>query len=341
VPAAAADRDFADRSAEAAAWAADWAAWYGRYGARAAQQSDRTVALYQKVADAISQGVLAPAAMQDMSSAFYKARGVRYSERFVALTTQFFSKLVEVAAAYSREMAEAVMPGAPSPPRLPRLDPSDPNAWFRQLTDYSYSLSAHIASSYRSFLDQVAAGRVDSENLKHVASEYLERRFPEYLRQLGTLYFELLSDLNDLRAEVEQDYLSGALAAAELPKRSEALALSLTGPSGGTTTATLSIANTREQPAVVRCHVGVLRRADGVDAVFPADISVTPEPLELAPGEEGRVTLAVTLDETVYAPNTLYVGALRVAGHGEAPLDIPLRILATAARPAPNTRPID
>ena len=326
--ASAADRDYAANSADAAAWAADWSSWYGRYSTRAAEQSERTVALYQRVADAMSRGRLAPTAMQDALGTFYKARGTRYTERFATLTTRFFSRIVEMSATYSREMADAVMPGMPSPPPLPRLDASDPTAWFRQISDYSRSLGDHISSSYKSFLDRVAAGRIDSEEAKELAGRYLERRFPEYLRQLGMLYFDLLSELNDLRAEIEHDYLSGVIALAERPAADDDFVLTLSGPSGSVAQATLSIDNVRDETATVRCQVGNLRRADGVDGAFPARISVTPDPLQLAPGQVGRLTVAVDLD-AAFAPGKLHVGALRIVGHGDTPLDIPLRILAT------------
>jgi len=329
VAASAADRDHAANSADAAAWAADWSSWYGRYSARAAEQSERTVALYQKVADAMSRGALAPTAMQDALGTFYKARGVRYAERFTALTTRFFSRIVEMSAAYSREMADAVMPGMPSPPPLPRLDTSEPNVWFRQISEYSHSLSEHISSSYKTFLDRVASGRIDSNEAKDLAARYLERRFPEYLRQLGMLYFDLLSELNDLRVEVEHDYLAGVVATAERPAAEEPFALTLSGPSGGVARATLSIDNVREESAVIRCQVGDLRRADGVDGVFAARILVAPDPLQLAPAQEGRLTLAVDLDDATFVPGKLYVGTLRIVGHGETPLDISLQVLAT------------
>ncbi|HEY4169408.1 MAG TPA: hypothetical protein VGM96_21645 [Reyranella sp.] len=333
--ASAADRDYAANSADAAAWAADWSSWYGRYSARAAEQSERTVALYQKVADAMSRGRLPPTAMQDALGAFYKARGVRYGERFSSLTTRFFSRIVEVSALYSREMADAVMPGMPSPPALPRLDASEPNAWFRQISEYSHSLSEHISSSYKSFLDRVASGRVDSEEVKDLAGRYLERRFPEYLRQLGMLYFDLLSELNDLRAEVEHDYLSGVIATAERPAAEKAFAVTLSGPLGSVAQATLSIDNVSNEPATIRCQVGELRRADGIDGAFEARISVSPDPLELAPAQVGRLTVTVDLDHP-FSPGRLHVGTLRVVGHGEAPLDIPLRVLATDRLPEPN-----
>jgi hypothetical protein len=339
VAASAADRDYAANSADAAAWAADWSSWYGRYSARAAEQSERTVALYQRVADAMSRGRLAPTAMQDALGTFYKARGARYTERFATLTTRFFSRIVEMSATYSREMADAVMPGMPSPPALPRLDASEPNAWFRQISEYSHSLSEHISSSYKSFLDQVAGGRIDSEEVKDLAGRYLERRFPEYLRQLGMLYFDLLSELNDLRAEIEHDYLSGVLATTDRPPTEETFVLTLSGPSGGVAHATLSIDNVRDEPAVIRCHFGSLRRADGIDGAFPVRFSVSPDPLELAPTEVGRLTVTVDLDHAL-APGKLHVGTLRVVGHGETPLDIPLRVLATDRPQEPDRQPL-
>jgi hypothetical protein len=332
VAASAADRDYAANSADAATWAADWSSWYGRYSARAAEQSERTVALYQKVADAMARGRLAPTAMQDALGTFYKARGARYTERFATLTTRFFSRMVEMSATYSREIADAVMPGMPSPPALPRLDASEPNAWFRQISEYSHSLSEHISSSYKSFLDRVASGRIDSEEAKDLAGRYLERRFPEYLRQLGMLYFDLLSELNDLRAEVEHDYLAGVIATTERPAAEEAFVVTLSGPLGGVAQATLSIDNVRDEPATIRCQVSNLRRADGIDGAFPARISVSPDPLELAPAQVGRLTVTADLGHTI-APGTLHVGTLRIVGHGETPLDIPLRVLATDRSP--------
>jgi hypothetical protein len=318
--------------AKAAAWASEWSAWYGQFAARAADQAQKTGRLYQQVADAMSRGELAPTALQAMQAAFYQSRGTTYSERFAELSGRFFSRLVEAAATYSREMAEAVMPGIPAPPPLPRLDPSDANTWFSRLTDYSSSLSTHIATSYKAFLDRVSAGGVDSSSLKEVASEYLERRFPEYLRLLGRLYFDLLIDLNDLRAAGEQDFLSGILAGVGSSRPSGAMTLDLTGPSKGLASATLTIANTREQLAQIRHRVGDVRRADGIGPAFAPVISVTPDQLQLGLSEEGTLTLALGLDEMVYAPNTLYVGAFHIMGHGEPPLEIPLRIMVTSGQ---------
>ena len=333
--AAAAESNTADRTAEAAAWAGKWSAWYAQYVARVGEQSQRTGNLYNEVSNAVARGELAPTAMQDMLGAFYQARGSAYSERLAELTMRFFSRLVETAAAYSKEMTEAVMPGVPAAPPLPKLDPSNTNAWFRQITDYSHSLSTHIATSYKAFLDRVAAGQIQTDSLKRVASEYLERRFPEYLQQLGRLYFDLLSDLNDLRAAGEQDFLSGTLATGR-SNAAVALALNLTGPAGSVASATLSIANTRAQPATIRYRFTDVRRADGIGPSLAPRFSVTPAQLDLAPSEEASLTLALALDEADYEPNALYVGALHITGHGEPRLEVPLRIMLVPSAPAPG-----
>ena len=266
----------------------EWSAWYAQYVARVrrAIASGPEICI-NEVSNAMAHGELAPTAMQDMLGAFYQARGSAYSERLAELTMRFFSRLVETAAAYSKEMTEAVMPGVPAAPPLPKLDPSNANAWFRQITDYSHSLSTHIATSYKAFLDRVAAGQVQTDSLKRVASEYLERRFPEYLQQLGRLYFDLLSDLNDLRAAGEQDFLSGTLATGR-SNAAVALALNLTGPAGSVASATLSIANTRAQPATIRYRFTDVRRADGIGPSLAPRFSVTPAQLDLAPVRGGE-----------------------------------------------------
>jgi hypothetical protein len=333
VVAAAADGNAAERAAEAAAWAGKWSAWYTQYIVRAAEQSERTGQLYRDIADAMQRGTLAPNALQDTLGTFYQARGSAYSERLAELTMRFFSRLVETAAAYSKEMTEAVMPGVPAAPPLPTLDPSDANAWFRQLTDYSHRLSAHVATSYKAFLDRVAAGQIATDGLKQVASQYLEQRFPEYLQQLGRLYFDLLSDLNDLRAAGEQEFLAGTLASAAEPN-APAPSLDLTGAAGSVASATLSIANTRAERATIHYRFTDVRRADGIGASFPPQFSVTPERLELAPSEEATLTLELPLDETQYAANAAYVGALQISGHGEPRLEIPLRITLIPSAPA-------
>jgi hypothetical protein len=63
------------------------------------------------------------------------------------------------------------------------------------------------------------------------------------------------------------------------------------------------------------------------------NITRTPEQLQLAPGEEGRVSLALLLDQDIYAAGAQYVGALHITGGGEPHIEIALRITATDGAP--------
>jgi hypothetical protein len=190
---------------------------------------------------------------------------------------------------------------------------------------------------YQTHLNRVAAGDTTAEQLQRTMSEYLERRLPEHLRQAGQLYFQLLNDLNDIRTRYEEDYLLGVLASLKRPGGDEAFALTLAAPLGGVASASLSVANTTEDRAHVRCRVTDVRRADGVGPAFAPKTTITPEHVELGPGEEVSLRLSVHLDKADYDTNVLYVGELHVTGHGEPRLEVPLRI--TASEPASPLEP--
>ena len=315
--------------------AAEWAALYGQYLTRAAGQSARTLELYQQVLERVARGELAPTVLQDMLAGFAQARGTSYTERLTELSMRFFSGMVQISTAYSQDLAELVLPGiavplAPPPP----FDAADPAGWFQQLTDYAGRLSADAVKTYQSLLDRVAAGGVTPGRLQQVSSDYLQRHLPEYLRRLGTLCFDLLNGLNDVRTHYEEEYLAGVLATANRPPGEEgSFALHLAAPLGRMASASLAVANTQEEPAVVRCRVTDVRRADGVGPGFSPKITIAPERLELRPGEEASLALSLRLDEADYAPGVLYVGAVHVTGHEEVPLEVPLRITATAPTP--------
>ncbi len=311
------------------AWAAEWSTWYTQYLRRAAEQSERTLDLYQRVIDCVSRGELAPSAHQDRLNAFYKTRGATYGAKLSDLTLRFFGGVVQSSTSYSREMSEVVTPNAAPPPPLPRLDPADPARWFQQLADYGRDLSANAATAYQAFLDRVAAGEVAPREVQLAAASFFERRVPEFLHDLGGRYFELLNGLNDIRSAGEQEFLADLLATAGRDGREPTLALTLVGPLGTSCTATISLANTRDEPALIRCSVTDVRRIDGVGPAFIPRIDITPDRLDLAPGEEASLSVVVRLDEDDYDPDVPYVGAVYITGHGEPRLEVPLRITAT------------
>ncbi len=189
-------------------------------------------------------------------------------------------------------------------------------------------------SAYQSLLERVAAGEMAPNRIQEASSDYLSQRLPEHLRRLSRLYFELLNGLNDLRAGYEEEFLAGVLATAHAPDQETPAALNLAGPIGGTTSASLSLTNTKSQPASIHCSVTDVRRADGVGPAFAPKVIVAPEVLELRPGEEASVVLSLHLAEGDYEPDRLYVGAVHIARRGEPRVEMPLRITATPAAPA-------
>jgi hypothetical protein len=292
--------------------------------------------LYQDVMDRITGGNLPPTVFQDMLTSFVQARGALYTDQLAELSMRFFGGLVQVSTAYSNELAELVLPGSPAPaPLPPQYDPANPVKWYQELSYYTSQLSARAVEGYQTVLERVASGEVKPGRLQEVSSDYLERRLPEMLRRLSGLYFDLLNGLNDLRTNYEEEYLNGILAMANRASQEAEFAMNLIAPLGESASASLSLANTRAEPAVIRYTVSDVRRADGVGPAFAPKIIFRPASLELQPGQEASVTLSLQLDEGDYEPQVLYVGVLQIVRHGEPRLEVPLRISAGPGRAMP------
>ena len=322
-----------DPTADSEGGPAEWPALYSQYLLRSANQSARSLELYQEVMDCISRNELAPTALQDMLAAFIQARGTAYTNKLAEISMQFFSRMVQIGTAYSDELAELAMPGSAEPPLMPpQFDTADPMRWFQQLNDYASQLSARAMRAYQSLFEHAAAGDMSPNRLQEVSNDYLQQRLPEHLRRLGGLYFDVLSGLTDLRAGYEEEFLTGVLATAKRQNQGEPFILNLTAPLGETASATVSLSNTKDEPAIIRSRASDVRRADGVDPAFAPKITIIPETLKLQPGEEASLVLSLQLDEGDYEPDVLYVGTLQITGHGEPSVEVPLRIKATPAR---------
>lgn len=310
---------------------AEWSAWYEDYLTRAAGQSTRSLELYQDVMAAVSRGELPATVVQDMLSGFVQARGPAYSTDMTELSMRFFSGLVQLGTTYSTELMEAVVPGTvvADQRQPPPLNAADWGTWFQQLTDYATQQGAATVEAYQSLLDRVAAGDLPPTHVQQLSSQYMERRLPEHLRRLMAMCFELMNGLNDVRTRYGEEYLEGVLGSGRPADEPALFALELMAPVGGTTSASLSLTNTRTDPSVIRCEVTDVRRSDGVGPAFAPQVTIAPEHIELGPGEEASLTMSLLLDAR-YDPGPLYVGELRVTGHGAERLEVPLRIRATA-----------
>jgi Pili and flagellar-assembly chaperone, PapD N-terminal domain len=314
---------------------AEWPSWYAQYLVRATEQSAKTLALYQQVLECVSRGELAPTALQELLPRFVQARSTAYTGRLTELTSRFFSELLQVGSAYSKELAGLLMPGTTVPEvPLPPLDPADPMKWLQQLGEYAGQLNARAMKAYQSHLDRVTAGQATPQQMQQATADYLQNRLPAHLRRIGQLYFELLNDLNAVRAEHEVEYLTGVLATASGPGK-DPITLNLSGPLGTAASGSIALANTKDERVLIRCSVTDVRRANGVGPAFAPKLAITPDAVELDPGQEISVRVTIQLDEADYDRDALYVGTLHVIRHGEPRLEIPLRITATEpAHPA-------
>jgi hypothetical protein len=313
----------------AGALAVEWFAAYGDFLKRTAGQSTSTIELYQQVMDRIVGGRLAPTAAQDMLAAFVRERGTTYSDELARLNARFFTEMVRIGTTYAHELGQAVLPGAGVPPEPPpAFDAANPAGWFQDLSAYSQRLGTSFAATYQTLVERAAAGEVAPGQVQEAAAGFLQRRLLEYVGDLARLYFELLNDLTELRVRSEQEFLSGVLSRAD--GNDGRFELGLTAPLGETATASLAIANTRDEVARIRCHITDVRREDAVGPAFAPDVDVVPEPLELAPGEEARLALMLRLGVATYEPGLLYVATLHITGHGEPRMEVPLRIAPTA-----------
>lgn len=311
----------------------EWPALYAQYLLRAANQSTRASDLYQKVFDCLARGELAPTVFRDMLPSFIQTRGPAYTNKLAETTSRFFSSIVELNATASHELVKLVLPGESStgPDAPPDFDPSNPIRWYQQLTEYAGELNAKAIANHRTLLERVAAGEVSPDQVRQASSEYLDRRLPEQINQLGGLYFELLNGLNDLRVGYEEDFLSVVLATAKRPGQDSPPALDVVAPLGTATSTSLQLTNTRSRAAVVHCTVTDVRRADGVSPAFPPNVTVAPDGLEIPPEGEAMLVLTWRLDEGDYEPDVSYVGSVNIERDGEPRVEIPLRIRATPA----------
>ena len=312
------------------AGAAEWAAWYEQYLTRAASQSARTLELYQSVLAAVSRGELSPTVLQDVLASFVQERGPAYTSELSQLSMRFFSGLVQLGTDTSRELVGAMLPDArPTSSTVPPVEEAPSwNEWYRRLLDYATQQGAAAAEAYRTVFERVASGDVEPSQLQSASSRHLEQKLPEHLQHLVGLCFELLRGLEDVRNRYTDEYLAGVMTTAKRPAASEPFALDLAAPLGGTASASLLVANTRAATSEVRCVATEIRRADGVGPAFAPDLAIAPERIELAPGEEARITITLAVRESHYQAGPTYVGALHVTGHGESGLDVPLRVRA-------------
>jgi hypothetical protein len=302
----------------------NWTTSYSQYLTRSAALSARTLSLYQLALEQVSQGKLPPTIFQDHFPAFAAAHAAEFTHRYSEVGSRFLSDLVRLGSHSGQEQVDA-REAAP-----PQFDPANPARWYEQIAEYAGQLNARAIKAYRAQLDRVAAGETTPSEIQQQTAEQMAQQLPGYLERMIQLYFDLLNGLNDVRAAYEETYFHGLLAAAK-PDDSDAIVIiKLAGRVGTDTAASLAVTNSSGQRAQIGHQIGDVRRVDGAGPSLVPAMAFAPEPLELEADEEGTLTLSLWLDPEQYDTDVLYTGKLYLTGASEFPLELELRILASA-----------
>jgi hypothetical protein len=307
----------------------DWSTSYSQYLARSAALSARTLNLYQLALERVSQGKLPPTIFQDHFPTFAVAHGAEFTNRFAEVGSRFLSDLVRLGSSFSQQPPDADAATERESVR-PQFDASNPARWYEQIAEYAGQLNARAIKAYRAQLDRVASGETTPSEVQQHTAEQMAQQLPGYMQRMTQLYFDLLNGLNDVRSAYEETYFRGLLATAKPDDSDATVTLTLAGPAGTTAATSLSVTNTTGQQTRIGHQIVDVRRVDGAGPSLVPAIAFVPERLELGPNEEGTLTISLPLDPEQYDSDALYTGALYLTGGSDVPLEVELRILATA-----------
>lgn len=315
---------------------AAWSARYREYLERSLARAGRAHGLNRELTRRVAAGELAPWTLESSLSTFAATHGAAYAQQIAKITMSFLIGMIETGSAYSCELVQAVLPGAVPDlqPAAPGFDPARSLDWFGDLTRFAGAENARITDMLRAVMEQVAAGKLTPSDAEEAAVAFHGEHLPGSTSRLVELYLDLLTGLEEVHASYSEEYLRSVLG--EIP--GEPLpgggpAVELDAVLGEAASVRFAVANTDHEPAVVACTLNGLRRGDGIGPAFDPVARMTPERLELAPGAEAAVELAIHADADHFQPGVSYDGVFRVASATRTLLELPLRI--RVAEPAP------
>ena len=286
--------------------------------------------LYQLALERVAQGKLPATVFQDHFPSFAIAHAAEFTNRFAEVGSRFLGNLVRLGSSFPQQSTKTGQ-AEPEPEVIPpQFDASNPARWYEQVAEYAGQLNARAVKAYRSQLDRVAAGETTPSEVQQQTAERMAQDLPDYMQRMTQVYFNLLNELNEVRAAYEEAYFRGLLATAKSDHTEPAVTLTLSAAVGTTATVSLEVTNTTGQRTRIGHQVSDVRRVDGVGPSFTPAIKFVPENLEIDPDEEGTLTLSLDLDPEKYDVQHLYSGAVLLTGSSDIPLRVELRVLATS-----------
>ena len=302
----------------------DWSTTYAQLLSRSVAHTQRSLQLYQQTLDHVAHRRLPVSVFQDYYPVFAQRYGKEYAEKLTRLSADFMSRMAQL-------NGRDAMKGAGDDERMapPVFAPSNPELWFQQYAEYAGKLNARALRAYRRQMEQVAEGVTTPQEVEQKAAAEMTRQMPVYMEEAGRLYLGLMQELDELRGSFQEDYLGGILAMVESPAKDAGAVVVLSAPLGGVAFASFTLTNTTSARTPIRYIATEVRRIDGVGAAFAPKVSITPEVLELGPGEEEIITFSLQLDADRYDAEVPYIGFLYVTGNGDLHVELQLRIVAT------------
>ncbi|HEX7139682.1 MAG TPA: hypothetical protein VF219_17650 [Vicinamibacterales bacterium] len=201
------------------------------------------------------------------------------------------------------------------------------NRFFNELSQLAQRSEA-AQSEYQTQLTGLAKGELTPGEFRRATSARFGRAVAEQLTDAAGLWFAFLGDLDEMRARCTEEYFLGMLREIR-PIGFDADVIELDAPAGTVTSRVMSLENTRDEPALIRCAAGDVRRADGVGPALMPNLAITPA--ELLLDRKASIHISLKLDRAIYDADAPYIGALHVLRDGEPSLDLPLRITARNA----------
>ncbi len=310
---------------------ADWSARSAEYLTLSTARATRTAELNKRLLKGLACGDVAPSTLDSQLTAFLATNAAEYANDVAETSMQFFVGLVQAGTSYSYELIESILPGEiPAADRAaPDFDPGDWSNWFQRLAEYAAAENASVTAMLRTVMDKVASGAIAPQDMQTVSEEYHGERLPGAVAKIVTLYFDLLTRLDETHSRYGDRYLEAVLALSKDSERSDAT-LDLVGPTGGTASVRFAVSNNATEATSLRSVMTDIRRGDGVGPAFEPHVTVSPDRFVLQPGAEEILTLSIRLSADDFEPGPEYVGTLHVLSPASTLVEVPVRIRAAA-----------
>lgn len=299
--------------------AEETSAAFTEYLLRTAVASAGALHRYEQLIGCVARRQASPATLEESLARFAELHAGESAARVSAATARLFAGLA----------SSAFLPFAAADAEPPLFsdtsDTSNTSDALARFADRVAERNRRAVDAYYAQLAAVATGETTPDAFRRLTRKDTARTFAQELSRASRVWFEYLGDLDEERARFADHYLMDALRAVN-PVGFDGDVVELAGPVNTMVSTVVTVDNTLDVPAVIRCGVSEVRRADGVGPAFAPALVVAPEDVVLERDAEGSVELSLWLDDAIYDPGAAYIGALRVVRDGAPRLDVPLRI---------------